>query len=81
MEWSTPPHPMHDCLLTRCKNVDEVREEAKKILLLKTMGKEESAANHFFFMDAKGSKVVLEPKTVNSSLTKTPKKVISMSIK
>lgn len=51
-----------DYLLTRCKDVDEVKEEAKNIILLEKMGEEESSANHFFFMDKKGSKVVLEPK-------------------
>ena len=51
-----------DFLLTRCKDVNQVREEAKKLLLVKTMGKEDSSANHFFFMDAKGNTIVLEPK-------------------
>lgn len=51
-----------DFLLTRCKNVAEVKETAKKIVLVNKIGEDESAANHFFFMDAKGEKVVLEPK-------------------
>ena len=51
-----------DYLLTRCKDVEEVKEEAKKILLIKTMGEEDSSANHFFFMDAQGNTLVLEPK-------------------
>lgn len=51
-----------DYLLSRCKDVDEVIEEAKKILLVNKMGEEESSANHFFFMDKKGNKLVLEPK-------------------
>lgn len=51
-----------DYLLTRCEDVNEVREETKKILLLKTIGKQKSSANRSFFMESKGSKVVLEPK-------------------
>lgn len=51
-----------DYLLTRCKDVAEVKAEAKKIILVKTMGEEDSSANHFFFMDKDGKKVVLEPK-------------------
>lgn len=51
-----------DYLLTRCKNVAEVMEEAKKINLVEKIGDEKSSANHFFFMDKKGNKVVLEPK-------------------
>lgn len=51
-----------DYLLTRCQDIAEVQEEAKKILLVKTMGQEESSSNHFFFMDALGNKLVLEPK-------------------
>ena len=52
-------------LLTRCKDVAEVREEAGKMILNKPEGSplEKTAAEmHFFFMDAKGQKVVLEPK-------------------
>lgn len=53
-----------DFLLSRCKDVDEVKKEVKNINLLKNDKKEdkESASNHFFFMDSKGNKVVLEPK-------------------
>ncbi len=52
-----------DYLLTRCKNIEEVREEAKDIVLLeKGNGEDVSTSNHFFFMDAKGNKVVLEPR-------------------
>lgn len=50
-----------DYLLTSCKNVEEVRAEAKRINLLTEMNGEESLANHFFFMDEKGKTVVLEP--------------------
>lgn len=50
-----------DYLLSICKNIEEVKEEAKKILLVKKMGDEDSSANHFFFMDKEGNKVVLEP--------------------
>ena len=51
-----------DYLLTCCKDVDQVKIEAKKIVILEKMGEEVSSANHFFFMDSKGHKLVLEPK-------------------
>lgn len=53
-----------DYLLTRCKDVSEVRKEAKKLILLENgrTEKETSTSNHFFFMDAEGNKLVLEPK-------------------
>lgn len=53
-----------DFLLSRCKDVKEVREEAKNIVLLKQIDNEEgpSTDNHFFFMDSRGSTVVIEPK-------------------
>lgn len=51
-----------DFLLTRCKSIEEVREEAKKINLVKKILDQESSANHFFFMDTDGNKLVLEPK-------------------
>ncbi|UJF15841.1 linear amide C-N hydrolase [Jeotgalibaca sp. MA1X17-3] len=53
-----------DYLLTRCKNISEVREEAKKLVLLEhgDTEKDVSTSNHFFFMDSEGNKVVLEPK-------------------
>ncbi len=54
-----------DYLLSRCANVDQVREEAKKILLVEKVGEETSISNHLFFMDATGKKVVLEPKDGN----------------
>lgn len=50
-----------DYLLSRCANLAEVREEAKNILLVEKIGEETSSSNHFFFMDAQGKKVVLEP--------------------
>ncbi len=51
-----------DYLLTRCKNITEVREAAKDIILVTKMDEEESSENHFFFMDEKGDTLVLEPK-------------------
>lgn len=53
-----------DYLLTRCKDVSEVREESKKLVLLEHGKTEEdvSTSNHFFFMDEEGNKIVLEPK-------------------
>lgn len=52
-----------DYLLTRCKDIEEVKEESKKIILLEHgNGEDISTSNHFFFMDAKGEKIVLEPK-------------------
>lgn len=50
-----------DYLLSVCKNVEEVKKEAQNILLIEKIGDEESSANHFFFMDKEGNKVVLEP--------------------
>lgn len=53
-----------DYLLSRCKDVDEVRQEAEKLILLEKYeeGERQTTSNHFFFMDAKGGKIVLEPK-------------------
>lgn len=51
-----------DLLLTTCQNVNEVKSLAKKINLVEELNEEKSAANHFFFMDKNGNKVVLEPK-------------------
>lgn len=50
-------------LLSRCKNVEEVKERAGKITILKEgeNKKDVSTESHFFFMDSEGSKVVLEP--------------------
>lgn len=50
-----------DYLLTRCKDVKEVIEEAKKINLVEKIGDEESSANHFFFMDKKCVDKILKP--------------------
>lgn len=52
-------------LLTRCKDIEEVKKEAEKMVIIKTEGSSlEKLANelHFFFMDAMGNKIVLEPK-------------------
>lgn len=52
-----------DYLLSRCKDVEEVKEEAKNIILVAYgNGEDISTSNHFFFMDSQGEKVVLEPK-------------------
>ncbi len=53
-----------DYFLSQCKDIDEVKEEAAKIILVEHGEKEEDVSNsmHFFFMDAKGNKLVLEPK-------------------
>lgn len=51
-------------LITRCKNVAEVREEAEKMTIVKPDGSSLENLNddvHFFFMDEEGNKVVLEP--------------------
>lgn len=53
-----------DYLLTRCKDVDEVRERAAKMVILE-QGEDEkdvSTPMHFFFMDKTGKGIVLEPK-------------------
>ncbi len=50
-----------DYLLSRCENIAEVKEEAAKIILLEKVNEDTSTSNHFFFMDAKGDKLVLEP--------------------
>lgn len=53
-----------DYLLSRCKDVEEVKKEAEKIVLVKNDKDSDDISTdmHFFFMDAKGEKVVLEPK-------------------
>lgn len=53
-----------DYLLSRCANVQEVRNEARNLVLVEHGESEEdtAASNHFFFMDEHGDKVVLEPK-------------------
>ena len=53
-----------DYLLSRCKDVAEVIDEAKNIIILDQVeeGGEMSTDAHYFFMDAEGSRVVLEPK-------------------
>lgn len=51
-----------DFLLTRSRDVEEVRRLAKDIVLVDRTGQEDSASNHFFFMDAKGAKLVLKPR-------------------
>lgn len=53
-----------DYLLTRCKDVEEVKKEAEKMILVEMVEENDGAytSNHFFFMDSKGDKVVLEPK-------------------
>ncbi len=50
-------------LLSRCKDVDEVREEAKNLVLVEQGETEEdvSSSMHFFFMDTEGNGIVLEP--------------------
>lgn len=52
-------------LLTRCKNIEEVRKEAENLVIIEPeeSGLQQTANQmHFFFMDAKGNKLVLEPK-------------------
>ncbi len=66
-----------DYLLSRCANVDEVKEEAKKILLVEKIGEETSSSNHFFFMDAQGEKVVLEPNDGNLLAYENPYGVLT----
>lgn len=53
-----------DYLLSRCARVQEVRNEARNLVLVEQDKSEEDTAtsNHFFFMDKHGDTVVLEPK-------------------
>lgn len=51
-----------DYLLTSCKNIEEVRASAAQMNLLAEFNGEKGLTNHFFFMDASGETVVLEPK-------------------
>lgn len=53
-----------DYLLTRCKDVDEVRERAEKIVILEhgENKDDKSTSAHFLFMDPSGKGIVLEPK-------------------
>lgn len=50
-----------DYLLSRCATVEEVKQEASKIILHEKIDEDTSTSNHFFFMDAKEDQVVLEP--------------------
>lgn len=56
-----------DYLLTSSKNIKEVKALAERINILEKIDGKDALANHFFFMDAKGKTVVLEPK--NGKLT------------
>lgn len=51
-------------LLSRCKDVEEVKNEANKIAIVKHGEAKDdmSISMHFFFKDAKGRGIVLEPK-------------------
>lgn len=51
-------------LLSRCKDVEEVRNQAKNIVILERGEdeKDDSISQHFFFKDAEGKGIVLEPK-------------------
>lgn len=53
-----------DYLLSRCKDVKEVKEAVRDIIVLEHGDdeKDKSTEAHFFFMDAKGDKLVLEPR-------------------
>lgn len=51
-----------DYLLTSAKDVEEVKRLAKEIVILEKIEGREALENHFFFMDAKGKTLVLEPK-------------------
>lgn len=51
-----------DYLLTSAKDIEEVKALAAKINILKEINGIKSLENHFFFMDAKGERLVLEPK-------------------
>lgn len=53
-----------DYLLSRCKNIEEVKQEAANLLIVERGADENdtAASNHFFFMDRSGAKIVLEPK-------------------
>lgn len=51
-----------DYLLTSCQDIAEVKETAAKMNLLAELNGEKALANHFFFMDATGDTLVLEPK-------------------
>ena len=53
-----------DYLLSRCKDVEEVRREAANIIVIEQGDTKEDVSNemHFFFMDAKCNKLVLEPR-------------------
>ena len=51
-------------LLSRCKDVEEVREEAKKISVMQYGKNKEDVSTpmHYYFFDAMGNGLVLEPK-------------------
>lgn len=51
-----------DYLLTSCKNIAEVKEASSGMNILADFKGNPALANHFFFMDAEGDTLVLEPK-------------------
>lgn len=51
-----------DYLLTSCKDIAEVKAAASQMNILADFKGNPALANHFFFMDAKGETLVLEPK-------------------
>ena len=70
-----------DYLLTRCRDVREVIEQARKLIIVKGEGEaaEMSSSMHFFFMDTKGEKVVLEPKDGKLACYENPYGVLTNS--
>ena len=68
-----------DYLLSRCATVQEVKNEAKKLVIVEQGASEEdtAASNHFFFMDEQGEKVVLEPKEGSLQIYDNPYGVLT----
>ncbi len=61
---NVPPTHAFDYLLSRCKDVQEVKTAADQMVLMEQENSEQDASPsmHFFFKDAHGNAVVLEPK-------------------
>lgn len=73
--------PAFNYLLSRCKNVEEIREEANKMRILAEGDSKDdvSTEQHFFFMDAEGNGIVLQPKDGELLIHENPYGVLTNS--
>lgn len=73
--------PAFNYLLSRCKNIEEIREEAKKMNILAEGDTKDdvSTEQHFFFMDSEGNGLVLQPKDGHLHIHENPYGVLTNS--